>query len=182
MVNLTGERMFYERMFYESLFYEKLIYESLREGVLALLFLRAAWSDLRFRKIPNRLLCNAAALRLFFCLPEIYLAGWQEAAFYFLRDFCGSVLLMIFLLTVIRMCGKKLGMGDVKLAGTAALFAGLYRMLWVLLLGTGLAAAVLCLRMIGRKGSRRDTVPLAPFLLGGFLLEFLLRFSLPGLF
>ena len=83
---------------------------------------------------------------------------------------------------ILLIVADDLGMGDVKLAGTAALFAGLYRMLWVLLLGTGLAAAVLYLRMIGRKGSRRDTVPLAPFLLGGFLLEFLLRFSLPGLF
>lgn len=161
-----------------------MFYENLREGILAALFLTAAWSDLRFRKIPNRLLRSAAGLRLLFCLPETYLAGWKEMIIHILQDLGSSLILMTFLLTVTWVCGKgkKLGMGDVKLAGTAALFAGLYRMLWVLLLGTGLAAAVLCLRMIGRKGSRRDTVPLAPFLLGGFLLEFFLRFSLPGLF
>ena len=161
-----------------------MFYENLREGILAALFLTAAWRDLHFRKIPNRLLRSAAGLRLLFCLPETYLTGWKEMTIHILQDLGSGLLLMTFLLTVTWVCGKgkKLGMGDVKLAGTAALFAGLYRMLWVLLLGTGLAAAVLCLRMIGRKGSRRDTVPLAPFLLGGFLLEFLLRFSLPGLF
>lgn len=161
-----------------------MFYENLREGILAALFLTAAWRDLHFRKIPNRLLRSAAGLRLLFCLPETYLTGWKEMTIHILQDLGSGLLLMAFLLTVTWVCGKgkKLGMGDVKLAGTAALFAGLYRMLWVLLLGTGLAAAVLCLRMIGRKGSRRDTVPLAPFLLGGFLLEFLLRFSLPGLF
>lgn len=161
-----------------------MFYENLREGILAALFLTAAWRDLHFRKIPNRLLRSAAGLRLLFCLPETYLTGWKEMTIHILQDLGSGLLLMAFLLTVTWVCGKgkKLGMGDVKLAGTAALFAGLYRMLWVLLLGTGLAAAVLCLRMIGRKGSRRDTVPLAPFLLGGFLLEFLMRFSLPGLF
>lgn len=161
-----------------------MFYENLREGILAALFLTAAWRDLHFRKIPNRLLRSAAGLRLLFCLPETYLTGWKEMTIHILQDLGSGLILMTFLLTVTWVCGKgkKLGMGDVKLAGTAALFAGLYRMLWVLLLGTGLAAAVLCLRMIGRKGSRRDTVPLAPFLLGGFLLEFLLRFSLPGLF
>ena len=161
-----------------------MFYENLREGILAALFLTAAWRDLHFRKIPNRLLRSAAGLRLLFCLPETYLTGWKEMTIHILQDLGSGLLLMAFLLTVTWVCGKgkKLGMGDVKPAGTAALFAGLYRMLWVLLLGTGLAAAVLCLRMIGRKGSRRDTVPLAPFLLGGFLLEFLLRFSLPGLF
>ena len=161
-----------------------MFYENLREGILAALFLTAAWRDLHFRKIPNRLLRSAAGLRLLFCLPETYLTGWKEMTIHILQDLGSGLLLMTFLLTVTWVCGKgkKLGMGDVKLAGTAALFAGLYRMLWVLLLGTGLAAAVLCLRMIGRKGSRRDTVPLAPFLLGGFLLEFLMRFSLPGLF
>lgn len=161
-----------------------MFYENLREGILAALFLTAAWRDLHFRKIPNRLLRSAAGLRLLFCLPETYLTGWKEMTIHILQDLGSGLILMTFLLTVTWVCGKgkKMGMGDVKLAGTAALFAGLYRMLWVLLLGTGLAAAVLCLRMIGRKGSRRDTVPLAPFLLGGFLLEFLLRFSLPGLF
>ena len=161
-----------------------MFYENLREGILAALFLTAAWRDLHFRKIPSRLLRSAAGLRLLFCLPETYLTGWKEMTIHILQDLGSGLLLMAFLLTVTWVCGKgkKLGMGDVKLAGTAALFAGLYRMLWVLLLGTGLAAAVLCLRMIGRKGSRRDTVPLAPFLLGGFLLEFLMRFSLPGLF
>ena len=161
-----------------------MFYENLREGILAALFLTAAWRDLHFRKIPNRLLRSAAGLRLLFCLPETYLTGWKEMTIHILQDLGSGLLLMAFLLTVTWVCGKgkKLGIGDVKLAGTAALFAGLYRMLWVLLLGMGLAAAVLCLRMIGRKGSRRDTVPLAPFLLGGFLLEFLMRFSLPGLF
>ena len=45
-----------------------------------------------------------------------------------LQDLGSGLLLMAFLLTVTWVCGKgkKLGMGDVKLAGTAALFAGLY--------------------------------------------------------
>ena len=89
---------------------------------------------------------------------------------------------MAFLLTVTWVCGKgkKLGMGDVKLAGTAALFAGLYRLLWVLLLGTGLAAAVLCLRMIGRKGSRKRYGSSGSVSAGRFLLNFCCVFPCPG--
>ena len=105
-----------------------MFYENLREGILAALFLTAAWRDLHFRKIPNRLLRSAAGLRLLFCLPETYLAGWKEMIIHILQDLGSSLILMTFLLTVTWVCGKgkKLGMGDVKLAGTAALFAGLY--------------------------------------------------------
>lgn len=146
-----------------------------REGLAASLFLAAAFTDLRSRRVPNALLAaGIGAQFLLFCMEMVAL-GTIEAAGNFLISLGNSLFLIILFLAASLLLKKKLGMGDVKLIGTAALFMDLERMLRILLCGFGLAAGVGVLLVTARKKSKETRLPLVPFLLGGFLLERLLR-------
>lgn len=139
---------------------------------LCLFFLLAgaAWTDLRRRKIPNLLLVAALAVRMFLLGAEILVFGGFEPGAEFLRAVLESLFLSGVLLLASCLCGGGLGMGDVKLVGTVALFAG-GRETAGILFGGLLLAAVFCLLLWGRKRlHRKEKLPLAPFLLGGFLI------------
>ena len=146
----------------------------LREEALTALFAAAAWKDFKFRRIPNRLLAAGVLMRLLLGAAEAYLYGPGKTAEVFLREMGGSLLMLFLLMLAVRIHGCGLGMGDVKLAGTAVLYAGFYRTLRIMFWGfLAAAAAGACMKMA--SGKRRKTeIPLAPFFLTGFLLEWML--------
>ena len=148
--------------------------EVLREGILAALLGTAAWIDLKSRKIPNYIPAAGFLARLLLWAAEVYLYGPGKAAAAFLRELGGSFAVLLLLMLAVRIRGRGLGMGDVKLAGTAVLYVGFYRTLRIMFWGfLAVAAAGACMKMA--SGKRRKTeIPLAPFFLTGFLLEWML--------
>lgn len=146
----------------------ELIYDTVREGSLFSFFLACAVLDFRCRKVPNWLLGAAAAGRFLFCLPEWFLLGAAEAPRQLLLSAAGSAVLTAALFLAVFFHRGGLGMGDIKFAGTAALFMEMERLLETLLWGFVLAGICLLLAP-GRKRERK--LPMIPFFLGGFLLE-----------
>lgn len=142
----------------------------LGEGILSLLFVLAAWPDLRFRRIPNRLLLAAFVLRLLLWAAKmrVVLGGAYGSI---LQELGGGLLLAALLLLVGKICKNGLGMGDVKFLFTAALFAGFWRTVSILFLGL-LPAAAWSLVCLGTgRFSRTNRYPLGPFFLAGYILE-----------
>lgn len=149
----------------------------LREMTLAAFFLAAASADLRVRKVPNRLLLAALLARFLLWMAELCLTGPQETGLCLLNSLLGSLFLTVLLFSAACFSGGRFGMGDVKFAGTAALYAGFWRMLFILLWGLLAAAAFSLLQAAFAGKSRRAAYPLVPFLAAGFLLECIFRFQ-----
>ena len=151
--------------------------EVLREGILAALLGTAAWIDLKSRKIPNYIPAAGFLARLLLWAAEVYLYGPGKAAAAFLRELGGSFAVLLLLMLAVRIRGRGLGMGDVKLAGSTALFAGFRGTLGILLWGLlAAAAAGVCMELAPDR-KRKPEIPLAPFFLAGFLLERILAKS-----
>lgn len=156
------------------------VLQILREGTLAALFAAAAWKDLKFRRIPNCFLAVGFLMRLLLGAADAYLYGPGKAAEVFLRRLGESIATLFLLMLAVRIHGCGLGMGDVKLAGTAVLYVGFYRTLRIMLCGfLAAAAAGACIEMASDK-RRKTEIPLAPFFLAGFLLEQVLGKSFFG--
>ena len=146
----------------------ELIYDTVREGSLFSFFLACAVLDFRHRKVPNWLLGTAAAGRLLLCVPEWFLEGAAEASRQLLLAAAGSAALTAALFLAVFFHRGGLGMGDIKFAGTAALFMEMGRLLEILLWGFFLAGIYLLLTPSRKQGRK---IPMIPFFWGGFLLE-----------
>jgi leader peptidase (prepilin peptidase)/N-methyltransferase len=143
-------------------------FEAIKEGVAGILFLGAAWTDMRKMRIPNRLIGWAWLFRVLLFWMEEKLLG-REALLQGKRELLGSLALMGGLTLFAALSARGLGFGDVKLLGAAALYLGLERTLFCLLHGLLLAGGLaLSLILVGKIG-RRSRLPLAPFLLVGYL-------------
>lgn len=153
--------------------------------------LAAAWTDIRFQRVPNRVLLAALAGRgvigLFGLLQTIWESGrtagrmgvqmvWQMAVQMgrgSVPELAGCILLMTALSIPAWFQRGSLGMGDVKLMGILALYCGAWEaffcLYWALLV-----AAFLCLVLLaaGRIG-RSSRLAFAPFLLAGYCIRLL---------
>ncbi len=78
------------------------------------------------------------------------------------------------LLVTDRLFGGALGMGDVKLAVSLGLMAGITRLLAGFLLATIAGSVVLLLLMVAGRLSRRSIVPFGPILIGAGVIATLL--------
>ncbi len=124
-------------------------------AVFALLML-VALIDLKHRLVLNALTYPAAVLALLFA-PD-----WRAALLGGLLGF-GMFFAMAWLKP------GQLGWGDVKLAGLLGLMFGFPGVLWALIIGVGLGAAV-ALALLLRRWDRAQTMPYAPFLCFGALV------------
>ena len=129
----------------------------------------AAFLDLESKKIPNNLLL--AMFGTWVITTALTLLVNSAAAVLLLKDAIfgcaigGGIFLFVYLVS-----SKGLGGGDVKFMAAAGLYMGSTGTLSALLCGTVFAALTGILLLIRKKVSRRDSIPLAPFLYAGILL------------
>lgn len=125
----------------------------------------AAWTDLRWRRIPNWLTVPALLIGV---IANTVLAGWSGLKASLLGAALGLALLLPFVLL------RSLGAGDWKLAGALGAFTG-PGLLVDLLLASILVAGVMAVVLVIYKGRTRQTVRNI-----GHILVSLVTFRLPG--
>jgi prepilin peptidase CpaA len=125
----------------------------------------AAWTDLRWRRIPNWLTVPALLIGI---IANTVLAGWSGLKASLLGAVLGLALLLPFVLL------RSLGAGDWKLAGALGAFTG-PGLLLDLLLASILVAGVMAVVLVIYKGRTRQTVRNI-----GHILVSLVTFRLPG--
>ena len=129
-----------------------------------------AYSDLRERRIPNRIIYPAIliALGAMFRFP-----GWGRALL------GGAVAALVFIVPVLIYGPDRAGIGDVKLAFFIGLIFGFSMTLyWALLAGFGSAALVGLVGILLRKMSRKSLLPFGSFLALG-AIAFLITQMVP---
>ena len=128
--------------------------------------------DARERIIPNSLIGIGLLFWLALILLDIFVGGtpWlQLLAFSGIGGIvCGGVLLIIALITK-----SALGMGDVKLFLVLGLLYGLTDAYGILLFSVIAMGFVSIVLLIAKKVTRKSTIPMAPFVIIGFLLSIL---------
>ena len=137
--------------------------EALLGALFALLMLAIAISDLRALVIPNALNASVAALGLVGIAlengPDWGAATLAAGA----RAIVVSALLLGFAAAYRRLRGRQgLGLGDVKLAGAAAIWLD-WRALWASIELAALSGIALMLIMRLRSGERLDRFAKMPF-------------------
>ena len=128
--------------------------------------------DAKERIIPNSMILIALAVWLVLMLLEIFLGGtpWtQLLAFSGIGGLvCGGVLFLIAIIVK-----SALGMGDVKMFFVLGLLYGLTDTYGILLFSVIIMGIVSVVLLIAKKVTTKTAIPMAPFVVFGFLLSIL---------
>jgi prepilin signal peptidase PulO-like enzyme (type II secretory pathway) len=125
--------------------------------------------DIYLRRIPNKLVLIMFAGWLLLILPKIIMD--TETGIPMLIDSMlglligGGVFLSVYIIS-----RKGLGGGDVKFMAAAGLYLGLSGTMPTILYGSVLAAFTGIVLILFKKITRKDTMPLAPFLFAGIMI------------
>lgn len=140
---------------------------------LVLLLAPVAYIDFNSKTIPNKLLLAGLFARIIFYVIEMFTKN-REILDIFASDLKGVLLGGgIFLLGAL-IAKNSIGMGDVKMYGVIGLFCGYTGTLASMLFSLFICFIASIILLISRKKGRKDTLPLAPFVLAGtFLVVFL---------
>jgi len=132
-------------------------------GYIALLF------DIFQRRIPNGLVLGMLAMWVLMTLPILLLSTQTgiealiDSAFGF--SIGGGIFIVVYLISK-----KGVGGGDVKFMAAAGLYLGLSNTIPAILYGTILAALVGLVLILTHKITKKDSIPLAPFLFIGIAI------------
>ena len=136
-------------------------------GVYCIILAAVSYTDLRERRIPNKIIVPALILALG---SMFFTVGWTSAL---LGGLVGALVMLI----PVFAFGGHGGMGDVKLALFIGLILGFPDILFALILAH-LLAVTLWLGVFLKRLDRKSLVPFAPFLAAGALLFLLLPYWL----
>lgn len=143
---------------------------AVKNSLIFLLLVAAAWADISKMRIPNRLIGIGCILRILLFLMEWKITG-KEAFIQGGEKLAGSILLLLGFSVLAALSRYGLGFGDVKLIGVMALYQGMEETLTCLLYGLLPAAAFCLILLAAGRMRRKDKLPLAPFFLLGYLLH-----------
>lgn len=136
----------------------------------SLLFL--GWIDIKTRKIPNRLLLLMLVLRIVFFAAETILdVSFLRQNLVFML--AGSMIAGGILFLCRLVSRDSIGMGDIKLFLVLGMYFG-YDILYVMFFSFFCSALYSLFMMAGKKITKKDTIPLAPFVWAGTVLSIIL--------
>ncbi len=141
--------------------------ELLLDSVLLAMGYIAALSDLREKRIPNKLVAAMLCAWILILVPQLFYRT-EDALWLLINGGVGFALAGAVFLTVYLVSRRGLGGGDVKFMAAAGLYLGI-DVLPAMLYGSVLSALV-GLLLLAKKIGRRDPIPLAPFLYAGILI------------
>ena len=129
----------------------------------------AAVLDIKLKRITNGLILAMMAAWLLIMIPKLFI-DTDTAITLMAGAALGAAIGGGLFLIVYFISRKGLGGGDVKFMAASGLYLGFNGILPSMLFGTVLAAIFSLSLIFLRKISRKDTIPLAPFLYIGILL------------
>lgn len=129
----------------------------------------AAWSDIREKRVSNRLVLIMLGAWVILLTPQLFYHT-EQALMTALSGGLGFLSAGVLFLLVYFISRKGLGGGDVKLMAVSGLYLGLNGVFPAMLWGAILASAAGLLLIAAKKLGRKDTIPLVPFLYIGMLL------------
>jgi len=133
----------------------------------------AAIYDIKSRQIPNVLvLCMIGTWILI--ISTVLFIDVNQAVFTLIDSGFGFILGGGIFILVYFVSHRGLGGGDVKFVAAAGLYLGLGSTVASIFLGTLLAAITGLVLILFKKITRKDKMPLAPFLLVGIVLTIFL--------
>jgi len=143
------------------------------EFLIVLFAMAAALFDIKRRIIPNILvLCMLGTWVLI--ITVLLLIDINKAVSVLIDSGFGLLLGGGIFISVYLVSRKGLGGGDVKFMAAAGLYLGLSSTISAIFYGTVLAALFGIVLILLKKITRKDKMPLAPFLLVGIMITLLL--------
>lgn len=143
------------------------------ELALAFGYGAALW-DLRFRRVPNRLIGAMLGAWVLVLVPQLFFHT-EQALVSLISGGVGFLLAGGVFLVVYLISRKGLGGGDVKFMSVAGLYLGAGLVLSAMLYGCVLSAVTGLVLLALKRIGRRDPIPLIPFLYVGMILTMLFR-------
>ena len=129
----------------------------------------AAAIDLRTRRIPNSLVLLMLASWILVMIPRLFYDTDMAVAL-FVDSAVGFAIGGVIFLLVYFISRKGLGGGDVKFMAVVGLYLGSAGILPAMLCGTVLAALTALMLILLKRISKKDAIPLSPFLYAGILV------------
>ncbi|MCD8086236.1 MAG: A24 family peptidase [Clostridiales bacterium] len=133
----------------------------------------AALADVKFFRIPHPYVLTLLVGRVLFLVPELIFT-YEGTLSRLLSSVVGGLGCMLFLMLVSKISHGGLGYGDVKLFGGLGFLCGLYGAAYTLLFSCILCALASASLLLFRKKTLKDTLPMGPFVLLGFVVTVLL--------
>lgn len=138
---------------------------------MATLTLMISVIDIMHRLIPNQLILAIFAITALFALT-----GWIE--FDWLSSLAGlGVCFVIFLLPALL--GKKIGVGDVKLAAAIGFAAGLMGSLFTIIVMGILIICMMLYRYLPIVNSLKTMIPMGPYIMAAFMAIEIINYVYP---
>lgn len=135
----------------------------------ALMLLAAMMVDYRCHRIPNAVVLSGYAAGLLLLAVELVFQP-ENALRSLLAALIGASFCLVLLYLLARLTKEGVGMGDVKLLSVLGWLVGLVPALIALFLAMILCALAAVVLLLSKKKSRKDVLPLGPFLFLGYFI------------
>lgn len=139
-----------------------------RELLLVLGFV-AALTDVRSKRVPNKLVLSMLGIWILTIVPQLFFQT-EKTILIMASGLIGFLMAGLLFLIVYLISRKGLGGGDVKLMAVSGLYLGFNGVLPTMLYGSVLASLFAIILILVKKIGRKDAIPLVPFLYVGMLL------------
>lgn len=135
----------------------------------ALMLLAAMMVDYRCHRIPNAVVLSGYGAGLLLLAVELVFQP-ENALRSLLAALIGASFCLVLLYLLARLTKEGVGMGDVKLLSALGWLVGLVPALIALFLAMILCALAAVVLLLSKKKSRKDVLPLGPFLFLGYFI------------
>lgn len=151
---------------------DKTYIRALIDGLTAVWLLIIGYIDLKEQIIPNEMIGCGLLVWVQVVVMDVFVAGtsWIAALVYSLS---GGFVIGGILFVIAILMKSALGMGDVKMFLVVGLLYGLSDTYMVLLMSLLLMAIVSVTLLALKKVTAKTTVPMAPFVVAGFIISLL---------
>jgi len=148
------------------------VYDILNVAFLSVTISMTMYFDLKMRIVPNEIILVALGLRLLM-LVIIMMTNIQGFSYIFIDSLVGGAFLLLILM-VARLINKGLGAGDIKLFLAIGLYVGFNGAFNILFYTILVSFVFAILALLTKKMSMKDSLPMVPFVLVGFMATMLL--------
>jgi leader peptidase (prepilin peptidase)/N-methyltransferase len=138
------------------------IYEGLKLGILIIILTIIAIKDIKEYRIPNKLLLIAISIRCILFFVEII---QQKVYIVVLEKIVIALVVFVMGIAVNLITRNSIGLGDIKLFATVALFVDKERICDVIVYSIFVMGIISAIMLITKKKGRKDVVPFAPAIL-----------------